>query len=74
MSRLSRDDIFQLATANGWVKGKELTNAQRNAIRIAMRQALSASDNAPTRVFDGTGTSRAMTTQEAVDNLLEELI
>ena len=74
MARLTREDVFQLATKLGWKKGEPLNDAQRTAIRNALRGALSAADTAPTRVFDGTGNFRPMTLDEATENLLEELV
>lgn len=74
MAKLSRIEVFTIASQLGWVKGTPLTQNQRIGIRSALRAALIRTDTPPTRVFQADGSFRPMTIDEATDNLLEELV
>lgn len=72
--RLTRDDLFGIATLHGWKKGQPLTEPQKESVRQELKTSLQSHDFAPTRVFDGNGGFRLMSLEEAVENLLEELV
>jgi hypothetical protein len=72
--RMTREDLFILAAKHGWEKGKLLTGDKRDLLREELRQALTEADMAPTRVFEADGSFRPMRMDEAVENLLEELV